>query len=70
MRFNLNAPLVVKIFVLNLYRRYIFRLSRIYFKTNKKFKDDLNNKRNFINSSMYSFKRDFFWGAYLKKKKN
>ena len=70
MRFSINAPLVVKIFLLSLYKRYIFRLSRIYFKNNKKFKDDLTNKKNFINSSLYSYKKDFFWGAYLKKKKS
>jgi hypothetical protein len=69
MRFNISAPLIVKIFVITLYKRYVFRLSRLYFKSNKVFKDDLTNKKNFINSSLYSFKIDFFWGAYLKKRK-
>ena len=68
MVFSFNAPLIVRVFVLNLYRRYIFRLSRLYFKTNKKLKDDMTNRKNFLNSSFYTFKKDFFWGAYLKKK--
>lgn len=65
--FDINSPVIFKIVVLKIYKKLIYRISRIYFKQNNYYFDDFKNKDNKFISDFTSFKKDFFIFGYFKR---
>lgn len=65
---NENSPFILKIFNLKIYKIYIKRVSKLYFKKKSHFKDDYLSLSNKIDSSYNSFKSRYFKQAYFKRK--
>ena len=65
--FDLKSPVIFKIVVLKIYKKVIYRVSRIYFKNTNYYFDDFKNKDNKFVSDFSSFKKDFFMFAYFKR---
>lgn len=69
MLFDLRSPVIIKIVLLKVYYKLSFRITRLNsVKSSNKYFDDFKNKDNFILSNLLSFKRDYFYSGYLKKK--
>ena len=68
MIFNEKSPFILKIFNLKMYKLYIKRVSKLYFKKRSHFKEDYDTIRNKMMSSYNSFKSRYFRQAYFKKK--
>jgi len=66
---NENSPFILKIFNLKMYKLYIKRVSKLYFKVKSHYKDDFESLKNRIVSSYDSFKSRYFRQAYFRRKK-
>lgn len=67
--FDEKSPVILKTICLNLYPKIVFRLANLkIFKKFNSYFDDYKNKENLIISNFDSFKKDYFFSAYFKKK--
>ena len=64
--FDENSPILLKIVDIKLYKKLNYRKSKLLFKKNKSYFDDMNNKNSVIDSSLNSFKRKYYFSAYFK----
>ena len=65
LNFDIRSPFIYKVEILNKYKKMIYRVSKLYFKTNNYYFDEFDD---FLTSNIENFKYDFFFSAYLKKK--
>lgn len=65
---NQRSPFIIKIFNLKMYKIFIKRVSKLYFKKRSHFKDDFTTLKNRMVSSYNSFKSRYFRQAYFRRK--
>ena len=63
--FDVESPFMYKIDILSKYKKMLYRVSKLYFKIYNYYFDDSDD---FLVSNLESFKMDFFFSSYLKKK--
>lgn len=67
-KFTKNTPSILKIVHLKVYSSLMFRSSRLYFIKKISYFDDIKAKNNGLSVGFNSFKKNYFYSAFFKKK--
>ena len=68
MKFTKNSPAIIKIVHLKVYNTLNFRSSRLYFIKKISYFDDIKAKGNGLTLGFISYKKNYFYSAFFKKK--